>query len=167
MKPDHTNYKIQPMKKIIFLLLFSIYISTLFAQSPHKMSFQAVIRNSANSLIVNDTVAIRISILQTSESGTLVYSETHSLVTNANGLATLIIGNGTVLSGDIDSVNWAAGPYFIKTETDPEGGSTYSITGTQQLLSVPYALYAEKAGNINSTGSGSNNNTLLYLSDGF
>ncbi|MCF8450686.1 MAG: DUF1566 domain-containing protein [Taibaiella sp.] len=140
------------MKKTILLTLLSFYASLLFAQSPHKMSFQAVVRNSGNNLVVDDTVGMRISILQGTASGTPVYVETHTPHTNANGLATLIIGNGTVVTGNIDSINWAAGPYFIKTETDPTGGTSYSITATQQLMSVPYALYAEKAGSAAGTG---------------
>jgi hypothetical protein len=89
---------------------------------------------------------MRISILQTSSSGTAVYVETQTPITNANGLASIEIGGGTLVSGNFATINWANGPYFIKTETDPNGGTNYSITGTSQLLSVPYALYAESSG---------------------
>ena len=112
------------------------------AQAPNKMSYQAVIRNSSNALVTNSAVGMRISILQTSATGTAVYVETQNSTTNANGLASLEIGGGTVLSGNFANINWANGPYFIKTETDPTGGTSYTITGTSQLLSVPYALYA-------------------------
>jgi len=112
------------------------------------MSYQAVIRNSSNALVTNSAVGMRISILQTSATGTAVYVETQTPTTNANGLASVEIGGGTVVSGNFTTIAWANGPYFVKTETDPAGGTSYSITGTSQLLSVPYALYATNAGNI-------------------
>ena len=134
------------MKKIYTLIAAISLSSTLFAQAPQKMSYQAVVRNASNTLVANSNVGIQISILQGSATGTIVYSETHTSVTNANGLATLQIGSGTLVSGNFNSINWANGPYFLKTETDPTGGTTYSISGTTQLLSVPYALYAENSG---------------------
>ncbi|WP_374756627.1 BclA C-terminal domain-containing protein, partial [Dyadobacter bucti] len=92
-------------------------------------------------------VGIRISILQGSNDGTASYVETHAAVTNANGLVSLAIGTGTIVSGTFAAINWGSGPYFIKTETDPIGGTAYTITGTTELLSVPYALYAKASGN--------------------
>ncbi|MBP8782465.1 MAG: DUF1566 domain-containing protein, partial [Paludibacteraceae bacterium] len=104
-----------------------------------------VIRNSSEALVTNTTVGMQISILQGSASGTAVYVETQSPTTNANGLVSLEIGVGTVVSGDFTTIDWANGPYFIKTETDPTGGTSYTITSTSQLLSVPYALHAKTA----------------------
>jgi uncharacterized protein (TIGR02145 family) len=131
-------------KSLLFSLLF---ISTLgFAQSPQKFSYQTVIRNSSNQLLANQQVGIKISVLQGSETGIVVFSERHTPTTNSNGLATLSIGSGSVLNGNFQNINWASGSYFIQTETDPNGGNNYTITSTQQLLSVPYALYAETSG---------------------
>jgi hypothetical protein len=96
---------------------------------------------------------MRISILQGSASGTAAYVETQSGSTNGNGLLTLTVGNGSVVSGSMASIDWTAGPYFIKTETDPTGGTTYTITGTAQMLSVPYALYAAKSGSSAAAGA--------------
>jgi hypothetical protein len=112
------------------------------------MSYQAVIRNSSNVLVANATVGIQVSILQGSASGAAVYVETQAPTTNANGLVSMQIGAGTVVSGSFTAINWAAGPYFIKIETDIAGGTNYTITSTSQMLSVPYALYADKAGAI-------------------
>jgi hypothetical protein len=137
------------------------------AQAPRKFSFQAILRDAANQVLDNQLVAMRLSILQGSESGTAVYVETQTATTNSAGLVTLQVGGGTVVSGSISGIDWANGPYYIKTETDPEGGSNYSISGNSQLLSVPYALYSEKSGTVQSNSSGSNSNTLLYTSDGF
>jgi hypothetical protein len=106
------------------------------------MSYQAVIRNASNNLVTNAPVKMRISILQGNNPGTSVYSELHSATTNANGLVTIEIGNGTSQQGTFSSINWGNGTYFLKTETDPTNGSTYSIEGTSQLLSVPYAFHA-------------------------
>ena len=126
------------MKKMFSILVTLLLSISVFAQAPQKMSYQAVIRNTSNQLVVNKTVGMKISILQASVSGTLVYSETQTPTTNANGLISIEIGGGT----GFDIINWATGPYFIKTETDPTGGTSYTITGTSQLLSVPYAIYS-------------------------
>jgi hypothetical protein len=130
------------MKKIISIFTTILLTVSVFAQSPQKMSYQAVIRNSSNALVINTQVGMQISILQGAANGSAVYVETQTPTTNANGLASLEVGNGTVVSGNFANINWANGPYFIKTETDPTGGNNYSITATNQLLSVPYALFS-------------------------
>lgn len=136
------------MKKSITLLLIVSYLGmsiiNCFAQAPEKMSYQSVIRNSNGLLLGNQAVGIQISILQGAADGDSVYVETHSVTTNVNGLATLEIGGGNVEMGSFENIDWSNGPYFLKTETDPNGGSNYTITGVNQLLSVPYALYAKK-----------------------
>ena len=111
-----------------------------FAQAPEKMSYQAVIRGANNALVTNQQIGMQISILQGS---TAVYEETQTLTSNPNGLVSLEIGKGTIVSGIFSSIDWSADMYFIKIETDPTGGTNYTITGTSQLLSVPYALYAK------------------------
>lgn len=123
------------------------------AQSPEKMSYQAVIRDASDNLVTNTSVGMQISILQESVYGASVYIETQTPTTNANGLVSIEIGgtDATVVSGDFSAIDWANSTYFIKTETDPTGGSTYTITGTSQLLSVPYALHAKKAEDISGT----------------
>lgn len=138
-------------KRLLFISAIGIS-SNLFAQAPQKMSYQAVVRNSSNNLVASAPVGMRISILQDSPSGTPVYVETQTTSTNANGLASLVIGNGTVVSGSISSIYWSTGVYYIKSETDPTGGNNYTIVGTSQLLSVPYALYAENGGTPGPTG---------------
>jgi uncharacterized protein (TIGR02145 family) len=136
------------MRKLYTLLISILLTASVFGQVPQKMSYQAVIRNSSDQLVTNHSVGMRISILQGSSNGTAVYVETQTPITNSNGLATLEIGGGTVVTGTFASINWSTGVYFIKTETDPAGGTSYTITGTSQLLSVPYALYSKKTENI-------------------
>ncbi len=125
--------------------------ANVFAQAPQKISYQAVIRNSSNALVTNTTIGMQISILQGSASGTAVYVETQTPSSNANGLVSIEIGAGNVVSGSFTAINWANGPYFIKTETDPAGGTNYTIIGTSQLLSVPYALHAKTAETVTGT----------------
>ncbi len=135
------------MKKLYTIIVTLAIISSVFSQSPEKMSYQAVIRNSSNNLISNVPVGMKISILQGTSEGTVVYAETQSPTSNTNGLISIEIGTGTT-SDDFSAIDWTGGPYFIKTETDPNGGANYTIVGTSQLLSVPFALHSKTAGNV-------------------
>jgi hypothetical protein len=138
----------------LITILFAILINaSVLAQAPNKMSYQAVVRDNSNTLVIDQEVGMRISILQTSVNGSAVYVETQMPTTNSNGLASIEIGSGIVVTGIFENINWANGPYFIKTETDPTGGNNYTITATSQLLSVPYALYAANAGTANGGGN--------------
>lgn len=148
------------MKKI---LLFSIGILSgvsAFAQIPQRLSYQAVIRNSSQALVVNKQVTMRVYILQGSSTGTPVYIETHAPTTNLNGLISIEIGGGAVVSGNFSSIDWANGPYFVQTYTDPNGGTTYSINVTSQLLSVPYAFHARTAESLSNS-----NNFIHYIGE--
>jgi uncharacterized protein (TIGR02145 family) len=136
--------------KIFCLIIGTILISlNLFAQPPQKMSYQCVIRNSSGVLVTNHSVGIRISILQGTATGTIVYQEIYNPdpQTNTNGLLSIEIGGGLAITGAFYAIDWAAGPYFLEIETDPTSGTNYTIVGTSQLLSVPYAMYAKTAGN--------------------
>ena len=135
------------MKQLFTLVAALVLTTSTWAQVPEKMSYQAVIRNASNTLTVNQSVGMQISILQGGATGTAVYVETQTATTNTNGLVSLEIGTGTIVSGSFNTIDWGNDSYFIKTETDPTGGTTYTITGTTQLMSVPYALYAKTSGN--------------------
>ncbi len=135
------------MKKIFTLVLIVMLTVNLFAQVPQKMSYQSVVRDTAGKLVLTHAVGLQISILKGNANGNAVFVETHNLSTNANGLMSLEIGGGTqVGANSFASINWSTGPYFIKTETDPTGGTNYTISGTSELLSVPYALFAANGG---------------------
>ena len=127
------------MRKIYSIFLAVLLSASVFAQSPQKMSYQAVIRNSSDQLVTNHAVGMRISILPGSPTGTPIYVETQTSTTNANGLVAIEIGGVTPFTGTFTGIDWSAGPYYIKTETDPTGGTNYTIAGTSQILSVPYA----------------------------
>ncbi|MCB0479124.1 MAG: hypothetical protein KDC84_13230 [Crocinitomicaceae bacterium] len=133
------------MKKLLTLFASFLFIALAYSQSPEKMTYQAVVRDASGNLFSSSSLGMQISILQGSVSGSAVYVETQTPSTNSNGLVTIEVGNGTIVSGDFSLIDWGNGPYFIKTETDPNGGSNYTISGTSQLLSVPYALHAKTA----------------------
>ena len=175
--------KMKSQFTMIFFTIMLLRSSVLiFSQSPDLLSYQAVIRDASGNLIQSSQVGMRISIVQGAPDGTDVYVEEYSVNTSANGLVTLEIGSGsqgstttveslkrseaataTIVSGDFSTIDWADGPYFIKVETDPTGGTNYTVTGTSQLLSVPYAQYAESSGNVKFT-DGDNSNDAVYTS---
>ena len=155
--------------KIYSIVVGLLLTASVFAQAPQKMSYQAVIRNSSSVLITSTPVGMKISVLQGSSTGTPVYVETQTPSTNTNGLVSLEIGTGTVITGTFATINWAAGPYFIKTETDPTGGTAYTISGTNELMSVPYALFSANAGVGGFThylGEAFNGGIIYYLYKG-
>ncbi len=129
-----------------FLFLNSISINT-HGQAPNKFSYQAVIRDNKNNLIVDKVISMRISIVTGNQNGITVYQEVHTSKTNANGLVSLIIGGGSPVIGFFDSIKWGSNNHYITLETDLNGGTNYDIVGTSQLLSVPYALYSENSKN--------------------
>ncbi|WP_405207543.1 hypothetical protein [Aquimarina sp. LLG6339-5] len=128
------------MNKIITFLIFACTIS-ITAQNSYRINYQTVIRDTDNMVVGNTNVGVQINIIQTSTSGTSVYSENQNVTTNSNGLASLVIGN----AAGFDSIDWSAGPYFINVEIDPTGGMSYTLSTVNQLLSVPYALHSATA----------------------
>lgn len=155
------------MKQFFKILPFLLFSIQLFAQAPQKMSYQSVIRDSTNSLVINRAIGMKVSILRGSASGTPVFVETQHPTTNQNGLASFAIGAGTTVSGNFSTINWSDGPYFIKTQSDLQGGSNYTISGTTELLSVPYALYSENTNANNISGysnlSSTKNGTMIVV----
>lgn len=141
------------MKKFfspIFLFLISI---SVMAQAPQKFNYQAIARNAAGSPLANQNINVRFSIRDISTIGPIIYQETHALTTNEFGLINAFVGGGTVTSGTFSAINWAGGAKFLQLEYDPQGGTNFLVVGTTQMVSVPYALYAEKAGNAAGGGA--------------
>jgi len=124
---------------IVFLVINLFLLQLVSAQTPQKLSYQAVVRNISYGLVINKQIGLKISILKDSVTGTAVYTETQTPITNAFGLVNIEIGGSVGFS----TIAWANSIYFIKTETDPTGGTNYSISGISQLLSVPYALQSK------------------------
>ncbi len=140
------------MKKLLILFATLFIVLTLQAESPEKISYQAIIRNTKGELVTNQNIGMRISIQKWVLSlpkpyYSTIYAETQTPVTNDNGLVSIAIGTGTHVEGSIlfKDIDWSAETLYLKTDIDPAGGTAYSITSTTQLLSVPYALHAETA----------------------
>ncbi len=150
------------MKRLILLLISTVlFYGILTAQTPQAFKYQAVARNINGNLIQNQQVAFRIDILQGGPSGNLVYRERHTTLTNDYGLANLQIGNGIVLIGNFTAIDWSTGQMFMNIFFDPNGGYSFINMGTIELLSVPYALYADTCGSSVWTKTDDN---LSYIS---
>ena len=156
------------MKKTSLLILGLILSAITFAQAPNKMSFQTVVRNSQGKLVLNKSIGVRLSILQSTSTGTAVYVETHTKSSNANGLLTLEVGAGSVATGTFATIDWSQGPYFLQTEMDVNGGTNYTISGVTEFVSVPFAKLAENANNakmsdaVKTVANGSNIGDMNY-----
>ncbi|MFO8234641.1 MAG: fibrobacter succinogenes major paralogous domain-containing protein [Bacteroidales bacterium] len=137
------------MKKLYFSILFTIITLIINSQAPQNFNYQAIVRDASGNEKSNQAVGVQISILHGSASGTAVYVERFTPATNDYGLINIQIGTGDVQSGSFSTIDWSNSPYFIKTEIDDAGGTTYVEMGTSQLISVPYALHAETADSIN------------------
>ena len=128
----------------ICLLLFGL---SLFGQSvPNKMNYQLIVRDLSGSIQANKTLAFKLSILQGSPSGTSVYTEIFSKTTNGFGLINHQLGTGSTIQGSFSGIDWSQGPYLVQTQIDFNGGTNYQTVGNTELISVPYAKYAEVAG---------------------
>lgn len=137
------------------MVLFLAITLSLVAQAPQGINYQTVIRNSSGNVLANTNVSIKINIRSNSASGTIVYAETHTVSTNQFGLVNFAIGQGTVVAGTFVNINWGNGTYFAETLVDPSGGNAYVTVGAQQLMSVPYALYAANSTNSINASNGS------------
>ena len=149
---------------LAFLFISFLFTSNLKAQSPQSFKYQAVARDNIGNVLVNQNVSFKISIKQSSITGEIVYAEVHDVITNQFGLVNLEIGNGTVIIGEFENINWGNNKFFIQIEMDVEGGTNYQLMGISQLLSVPYALFAEEAGNSISLWNSNGDN--IYYNNG-
>lgn len=131
------------MKTNAILFLLITFAMSSFAQAPQKFGYQTVLRNNSNALLANTAVGMKATVRQGTSNGAVHYAELHSPTTDAGGVASVEIGAGTLVSGSFAAINWAAGPYFIQIETDPTGGTNYTSSTTEPLVSVPYAFYAK------------------------
>ncbi len=144
------------MKKyLILILIVKLFSLSVFAQAPQGLNYQAVAYNASGVAVTNQLLGVRLSILDGSATGTLVYQETQNPTTDNTGLFSIVIGNGTVVSGTFSTINWGNGSKWLKTEIDITGGTNYVVMGTSQFMSVPYALYANTAGTAAVGGLGS------------
>jgi hypothetical protein len=135
------------MKRYLFSFLLIGYAISSMAQAPKGINYQGVARDPEGKPLTNKTISVKISILKDAANGEVEYSETHKPLTNQFGLFTLVIGQGTVVTGNFAFISWALGNKWLQVEIDPNGGSAFVLAGSQQLMTVPYAFYAEYSGN--------------------
>ncbi len=154
------------MNKFLLTVVACFMAAATFAQAPASFNFQAVARDASGAIIPTKAISFRISILQNSSTGTMVYQETHTANTNQYGLVNLSIGSGNVASGTFSTINWGADKYFLKIDMDPNGGSSYTDMGTQQLVSVPYALNAETAKTVTNSDNDTTNEIQMISKTG-
>lgn len=159
------------MKKLLLSFILAITtLITVYAQAPKGINYQGVARDSEGKPIISKNIAVRISILKSAVNGEVEYTETHKPQTNQFGLFALVIGQGTAGTGSFAFVSWAVGNKWLQIEIDPDGGSSFQLAGSQQLMSVPYAFYSEYSGNSSSLMAGQgiaiNNNVISNTGDG-
>ena len=165
------------MKYSLLILLACLSLMNSNAQAPQGIPYQSVIRNGSGALMINQAIHIRFSIHDSTMLGTVVYQEIHTTTTSNLGMITLSIGQGTPSIATFSSINWGNGAKFMQVELDAAGGSNYTDLGTQQMMSVPYSLYAGNglkngtvAGEMNywngtawvTVAPGSNNQNLTF-----
>lgn len=140
------------MKHAITLSLLIFIFCAALAQAPQGINYQAAARNSQGNLLLNQPIGLRFSIRNGSITGAIIYRETQTATTDAFGTFSTVIGNGTPVQGTFAGIQWSTGSKFMQVEMDITGGTNYTDMGTTQLMSVPYALYADSAGNTGATG---------------
>ena len=128
------------------LLIGSLSILTCAAQSPQQFNYQGVARDNGGNVLANQNIGLQFTLHSTSATGPIVYQEIQFTITNGFGLFNVKVGNGAVVSGNISTINWGGNSYYLQVEMDATGGAVYQNMGTSELLSVPYALYAEESG---------------------
>ena len=153
------------MKQILSTIFLFCLATAGFAQAPQGIPYQSALRNNSGGVLSNQSVSIRFTIHDSTMSGTTVYQETQNTTTNNQGIVNLNIGLGTPVTGSFSTINWGHNAKFLQIEMNVSGGTTYTNLGTQQMMSVPFALYSNSAGELKQ--SGSNSQTLIYTNDGF
>lgn len=141
MKYCHNN------TKLLFTFIAMLLLNIAFAQVPNAIPYQAVARNSSGAILASANISVRFTVRDSTATGVIKYSETHAVTTSVQGMFSLNIGQGTAVTGTFNGINWGVNSKFMQVEIDPTGGSSYIDMGTQQMLSVPYALFAKNTPN--------------------
>ncbi len=135
------------MNRLLFTPFFLLFSLTLLGQDvPEAMSYQAVAVSSEGAELIDQNIGIRATILSGSIVGTEEWIEIHNATTDEFGLFVINIGEGIRTGGESDGIHdidWSTGKFYLRVEMDPTGGINYQLMGTNQLLSVPYALFSE------------------------
>lgn len=159
------------MKQLFNILVLLLLANIAMAQAPQGIPYQAVARNSSGAILASTAISVRFTIRDSIATGAIKYQETFAVTTNALGLFNVNVGQGTVVSGTFSGINWGTNSKFMQVDMDPAGGTSYVDMGTQQMMSVPYALYAANSGGssagwADSAGSIYNTNTTQRVGIG-
>ncbi|WP_299837750.1 hypothetical protein [uncultured Tenacibaculum sp.] len=130
--------------KLLFQALLLFVGIHAFAQTPEGFNYQSVVRDASGNIIANTAIGVQFKLHQATADGTVIYTETHTPTTNAYGVFSLVVGQGTT-ADTFSTIDWASNSHFLEVSIDTAGGTTYVSMGTTQLLSVPYALHAASA----------------------
>ncbi|MEL6922457.1 MAG: hypothetical protein AAFO94_00300 [Bacteroidota bacterium] len=133
------------MRKTIFTFFALLCATSLLAQAPTQLPYQAVIRNSEGALLTDQDIAVQFSIRQSTMEGTVIFQETMTAATSNVGVINVSIGSGTATTGSLADIDWSSGPYFLEIAYDLTGGTNYNLMGSTQLVSVPYTMHARTA----------------------
>ncbi len=161
------------MKTVFTTIVILFFSCIIFAQTPQRFNYQAVARAADGTVMVSTNLGIRVSIVD-QNSNDVMYSESHSKTTNRIGLFNLQVGQGTLISGEMATIDWSASSYDLKVDIDYSGGTDYTPVGSSQILSVPYALHAETVSQVDDADADPSNEiqslsiegTTLTISDG-
>jgi hypothetical protein len=140
------NYRLTLTLPARLTVAFLSFFADASAQVPQGLSYQAVVRDNSGQPVSNRSVRYRIGVILDSMNATSVYTETHQVTSNSQGVVNLVIGGGTSSSGNYATIPWNRGKAFVKLEVDLSGGTNYSLVGTSQLLTVPFAHYSAESG---------------------
>jgi len=133
------------MKGLLLFFIAFVFCLHVNGQKAESFFYQALVRNETGELVVSKPVSFRISILAGNTSGVVVYIETQTASTNKEGLISLAIGNGSDKTGKFNNIDWNADKYFLKVESDPAGGTSYTHVSTTQLLNIPFEVQKKSA----------------------
>jgi hypothetical protein len=141
------------MKIIGRLVIASLLFMTSYVSNAQGINFQGVARSANGTILASSSISLRLSVLSKSVDATAEYVETKKVVTNSQGIFSIVIGEGvTATVGTFKNVNWAETPKFLKVEMDPSGGTSYINMGITQLQYVPYSFYSLGVAADNITG---------------
>jgi hypothetical protein len=154
------------MNKIVLTIFLFLCAYGSFAQAPQGIPYQAVARNSSGAILASTAISVRFTIRDSVATGTIKYRETFSVTTTSQGMFSVNVGQGSPVTGTFSGINWGTNAKFMQVELDPAGGTSYIDMGTQQMMSVPYALFSGSTyGGANWKTSGNNgiNSTSEFL----
>ncbi len=153
------------MKKLMIVAGMTVMTVHLASQAPESIRYQSVIRDHNHAVIPDQQIGLHVIIARDVEASIVVYAESHTTTTGPSGIADIEIGTGSAESGLFTDIDWSSGPYYVRTEIDPAGGTDYSLSGTGQLLSTPYAFYAKTAGSVAAITETQGLSDVLAVSD--